>query len=249
MGTLGEAGGIGAPAARPPGSLWRLLSTAQPPAPCDHPHAMPARHGRGGDRHRVVSMELGTTAKERLCPGHGALPLVSTGGAADHRGHHARRGDPENPPASEARGGPAPDCTGVCPPRSLRLVLRLTAQQPSSGPGSVILPLPAGGEGWPSGVLLPGAYFLHSVPCLSLRPWSSWSTVCPLPLEASYGPSLAAAASHPASRGPWWSAARHQEALLSGRPWPPGGLPAAARAGQRRASRAGAAGDSRWRGG
>ena len=39
---------------------------------------------------------------------------------------------------------------------------------------------------------------------------------------------LAAAASRPASRGMWWSAARHQEPVLSGRPWPPGGLPAAA---------------------
>jgi hypothetical protein len=31
----------------------------------------------------------------------------------------------------------------------------------------------------------------------------------------------------------WWSAARHQEPVLSGRPWPPGGLLATDRAGQR----------------
>ena len=68
--------------------------------------------------------------------------MVSAGGAADHCGSHAARGDPEDPPASEARGGPPPDCSGASPPRSLRLVLRLTApggsrtrsRQPSAGP-------------------------------------------------------------------------------------------------------------------
>jgi hypothetical protein len=49
--TLEEVGGIGAPAVRLPGALWRLFSTAQQPAPCDHPHATPARCARGGDGH------------------------------------------------------------------------------------------------------------------------------------------------------------------------------------------------------
>jgi hypothetical protein len=61
-------------------------------------------------------------------------------------------------------------------------------------------------------------------------------------------PSRYAAASRPASRGTWWSATRHQELVLSGSARPPGGL-AAARAGQRLASRPGAAGEGspRWR--
>jgi hypothetical protein len=46
----------------------------------------------------------------------------------------------------------------------------------------------------------------------------------------------------PASRGTWWSAAHPQEPVLSGRPWPPGGLPAADRAGPWLASCSGAAG-------
>src|SRR3989442_9703039 len=158
-GTLGEAGGLVAPATRPSGTLWRLLSAAQQPAPCDHPHATPARPGRGGDGHRVASLELGTTAEARLCTGYGTLSLVSAGGAADHRGHHARRGDPKDPPASDARGGP-PHCLSACPPRSLRLVLRLTAPGVSRPvPGSrrlvlslwSLLALPVGGEGGLSG--------------------------------------------------------------------------------------------------
>ena len=126
MRTARKAGRSCAPAARPPGALWWLFGAPQPPARERHPHATPARSGRG-DGHQGAVLELGATAEARLCPGHGALPLVPAGGAADHRGHHTRRGDPENPPASEARGGPAPDCTGVRPPRSLRLVLHLTA--------------------------------------------------------------------------------------------------------------------------
>ena len=62
----------------------------------------------------------------RLCTGYGTLPVVSAGGAADHRRHHARRGDPENPPASEACRRPTPDCSSACPPSSFRVVLRLS---------------------------------------------------------------------------------------------------------------------------
>jgi hypothetical protein len=72
-------------------------------------------------------MVQGAAAEAGVCTGQGALSLVSAGDAADHRRPHAQRDDPEAPPASETCGGPAPDCTGACPPGSLRLVLRLTA--------------------------------------------------------------------------------------------------------------------------
>jgi hypothetical protein len=36
------------------------------------------------------SLDLGATAQARVYARYGALPLVSAGGAADHRGHHAR---------------------------------------------------------------------------------------------------------------------------------------------------------------
>ncbi len=63
------------------------------------------------------------------------------------------------------------------------------------------------------------------------RLWgTTWSTLC------------RPRGRRPASRGTWWSSARHQEPVLSGRPWPPGGLPAADRAGQWLASCSGAAG-------
>jgi hypothetical protein len=138
------------------------LSAAQQPAPCDHPHATPARRGRGGDGHRVAPLELGTTAEARLCTGYGTLFLVSAWIAADHRDHHARRGDPKDPPASETRGGPTPHCPSARPPRSLRLDLRLTAPGVSRPvPGSrrlvlslrSLLTLPVGGEGGLSCVL------------------------------------------------------------------------------------------------
>jgi hypothetical protein len=35
---------------------------------------------------------------------------------------------PQDPPASEARGGPTPDCSSACPPRSLCVVLPLTVR-------------------------------------------------------------------------------------------------------------------------
>jgi hypothetical protein len=49
-----------------------------------------ARHQRAGSSHRVASLELGAAAQAGVCTGHGALPLVSAGGAAHHRGHYAR---------------------------------------------------------------------------------------------------------------------------------------------------------------
>jgi Putative transposase len=124
------------------------------------------RHRRARGQHRVASLELGTTAEARLCTGHGALPVVSAGGAADHRSHNAGRGDPEDPPASETRSGPTPDYSSTCPPRSLCLVLRLIVRDgertrlrlrqwggtkpPSSYPPPA---RPMGGEGGPSYVM------------------------------------------------------------------------------------------------
>jgi hypothetical protein len=52
--------------------------------------------------------------------------VVSAWGAADHRRHDTGRGDPEDPPASEAHSRPTPDCSGACPSGSLLLVLCLT---------------------------------------------------------------------------------------------------------------------------
>ncbi len=171
-GTLGEAGGLGAPATRPSGTLWRLLSAAQQPAPCDHPHATPARRGRGGDGHRVASLELGTTAEARLCTGYGTLSLVSAGGAADHRGHHARRGDPKDPPASDARGGPPPLPQRVSakksspdPPPDCAWGIATRPRQPSSGPESVVPPRAAGWWG--------GRAVRRTTPGNSLTIWQS----------------------------------------------------------------------------
>src|SRR5262249_5638103 len=147
VGTLREAGGIGAPTAGPPGALWRLSGAAQPPAWGDYPDLTPARDGRRDDGHQGPSLELGATAQARVCSRHGALSLVSAAGLADHRGHYAGRGDPENPPASEAGGGPTPHCSNACPPRSLCVVLGLSV--PRTSP-TRLRPLPWGGTTPPS---------------------------------------------------------------------------------------------------
>ena len=123
VGTLGEAGRPRAPAAGPSGALWRLSGIAQSSAGVDHPHTPPARGGRGGDRHGITALELGAAAEARLCAGHRPLPLLSAGGAADHRRHHAGRGHPEDPPASET----------VCKPTS-SLYRPVSARKPSPGP-------------------------------------------------------------------------------------------------------------------
>ena len=90
-----------------------------------------ARSGRGADGDDVAALELGAVAQARLCAGHGALPVLSAGDAADHRRHHARRGDSEDPPASEARRGPTSHCPSTCPPG--RLCLGLGLRCPSHG--------------------------------------------------------------------------------------------------------------------
>ena len=128
-------------------ALWGLPSAAQPPAWGEHPDPTSARHRRAGGAHRVASLELGAAAPADVCTGHGALPLVSAGGAAHHRGHHAGRGDPQDPPASAPCGRPTPNCAGSFPPRSLRLVLRLTS---SGGERTRLRPLPWGGTKQPS---------------------------------------------------------------------------------------------------
>jgi hypothetical protein len=154
----GDAGVLRECAAAAPAKLQRqgvlharILSqcapTIQPPARGDHPHTAPVRDGRGGDGHQVASLKLGKAAEARLCTEYGTLSVVSAWGTADHRRHHAGRGDPEDPPASEARSRPAPDCSGACPPGSLRLVLRLTA--PCASPTRLRL-LPWGGTTPPS---------------------------------------------------------------------------------------------------
>src|SRR4030095_303467 len=78
-----------------------------------------------------------------------------------------------------------------------------------------------------------------------LRDAGAWVEELEHGLTPPFGSSYAG---RPASRGPWWSATRHQEPVLSCRPWPPGGLLATDRSGQRLASCSSAAGGSRWRG-
>jgi hypothetical protein len=145
-----------APATRPSGALWGLFGAAQQPARGHHPHAAPARGGGRGDGHGVAALELGTTAPARLCTCHGALPVLSAGIAADHCRHHAGRGDPDDPPASEARSRPPPDGSGASPPGSLCVVLRLRGPAPS--PAAVVWSCAcdspsAAGEAWLSCVL------------------------------------------------------------------------------------------------
>src|SRR5262249_29971432 len=115
-GTFGAAGSARAPAARPLSALWRLSGVPQPPAWSDHPHATPARQRRGGDGPRVPALALGATAQARVCARYGALPLVAAGGTADDRGHHARGGHPEDPPASATFCRPTSHGPGPCPP-------------------------------------------------------------------------------------------------------------------------------------
>ena len=98
---------------------------------------------------RVFALDM---ARCPFCQ-QGALRIIAA--------HHAGRGDPHDPPASEARSRPTPDCSGAYPPRSLCLVRRLTApggsltrpRQLSSGPAPAIPPLLLGAEAWPSYVL------------------------------------------------------------------------------------------------
>ena len=111
----------------------------------------------------------------RLCAGHGALPLVSAGGAADHRRHHVGRGDRKFLQASESSPWthlPLPQHVSA---RNLRLVLRLTA--------------PGRERPRPQSLRLVGATALGSGLALRLRPpltrpvggeaWSSCVSVSP----------------------------------------------------------------------
>ena len=54
-----------------------------------------------------------------FAPGHGALPVVSAGDPAAHRRHHAGRGDPQDPPPSEARCRPTPHRACPFPPSTI----------------------------------------------------------------------------------------------------------------------------------
>src|SRR5262245_56972828 len=98
--------------------------------------------GRTRGEHGVAALQLGATAQAGVCAGHGALPVVSRGDAADHCRHHAGRGHPEDPPASETVCRPPSHGTGPCPPGSLCLVLCLTAPRVSP---PRLRPLPWGG--------------------------------------------------------------------------------------------------------
>src|SRR5262249_12974148 len=60
--TPGEARGLGPPAPRPSGALWRLSGAAQPSALGDPPHTPAARPGRAGGVPHVISLELGAAA-------------------------------------------------------------------------------------------------------------------------------------------------------------------------------------------
>src|SRR4029453_198904 len=104
-----------------PPSTWILMRKACPPM------CSAGGGGRGGDRHGIAALELGAAAEARLCAGDGTLPVLPAGDAAHHRRHHAGRGPPEDPPASETVCRPTSYCRSPCPPGSLRLVLRLTA--------------------------------------------------------------------------------------------------------------------------
>ena len=96
-------------------------------------------------------------AEAGICAGYGALPVLPAGDAADHCRHHARRGHPEAPPASETYRSPPSHCPGPCPPGSLRLVLGLTAPRVSP---TRLRPLPWAGTTPPSPA--PPAVSLHT---------------------------------------------------------------------------------------
>src|SRR5262245_4657796 len=110
-----------------PGMLKGPCIGAQEFAPLEPPRTIPRRlrlaHGSWG----ALSTPARAVCWARLCAGYGALSVLSVGIAADHRRHHAGRGDPADPPASETCRKSTPSCPGACPPGSLRLILRLTA--------------------------------------------------------------------------------------------------------------------------
>jgi len=120
-GTPGEAGRFGPSPACPSGALWRLSGAPQPPARERHPHTAPAGAGGTGSHDHIAAVELGTAAASGVCTGYGALPVVSARDPAAHRRHHARRGDPQDPPSSETLCRPTPHHTCPLPPSTVRL--------------------------------------------------------------------------------------------------------------------------------
>src|SRR5262249_41083795 len=109
-------------------------------------------------------------AQAGVCAGHGALPVVSRGDAADHCRHHAGRGHPEDPPASETVCRPPSHGTGPCPPGSLCLVLCLTAPRVSP---PRLRPLPWGGTTPPPSPAPP------DVSPHTARGWGGMAVRCP----------------------------------------------------------------------
>jgi hypothetical protein len=101
-------------------------------------------------------------------------PWCQRGGAADRRRHHAGRGHPEDPPASETFCRPTSSFTGPCPPGSLRLVLRLTVPRVSQ---TRLRPLPWGRTTPPSPA--PSDFSPHTA-----HAWGDAAVRCPrLPSE------------------------------------------------------------------
>jgi hypothetical protein len=121
----------------------RLSGAAQPPAGGAHPHGAPTGRGGPGGQDGSASLAVGTAADAHLGPGPGTLSVVAARGAADHRHHHAGRGAPHAPPATEARGGPTLHGSSACPPGSLGVVRGLSA--PRASP-TRLRPLPWGGS-------------------------------------------------------------------------------------------------------
>ena len=121
VGTLGEAGGVRAPAARPSRALRGLSRPAQSAARGEHPDAAPAGCGGGGGEDWPPFLELGAAPGACVCAGDGHVSLVPTRRAPDHRRHHPGVGDHAHPTASHA--GLRPPSHGTCPfsPSKLRL--------------------------------------------------------------------------------------------------------------------------------
>jgi putative transposase len=61
-------------------------------------------------------LDVGQTSEARVCPRDGHVSIVPARDTAAHRRHHARRGDWQNPPPSEARCRPTPHCAGPYSP-------------------------------------------------------------------------------------------------------------------------------------
>jgi hypothetical protein len=106
-----------------------------------------------------------TTGVPRAKVQPGSVTFIQRFGSAINlhihfRGHHAQRGAPKDPLASEARGGPPPlpqrvsaKPSSPAPPPDCAWSIPTRPRQPSSGPAPVVPPRAAGGWGGLSCVL------------------------------------------------------------------------------------------------